>query len=124
MPYFISTHESVDPLANAIVAASLFQAGRPRLTEDEMYTRDTPILTGYGSTREAALLSLRSALQSGVGAVEMEIHTMRKNRVQVVTPAQFVANLLAEDDYDDADPDDAIIVEDQTAEEGDDDDGD
>jgi hypothetical protein len=123
MSYFISTHESVDPLANATVAASVFQAGRPRLTEDEMYTRDTPILTAYGSTREAALLSLRSALQSAVGATEMEIHTLRKNRMQVITPAQFVSALLDNEDDDEDQEDttaDGIVVEDYTDEDNDD----
>jgi hypothetical protein len=96
MSYFVDTQECTSPLARPLVGASVFQAGRPRLTDEDLTTRDSVILTAYGSTKEAALLSLRAALQAAVGAVEMEVRTLRENRVDVVDAIRAWAD--AEDD--------------------------
>lgn len=116
----------MSPLARPLHAASIFQAGRPRLTDEDLTTRDSVILSAYGSTREAALLSLRAALQAAVGAVEMEIHTVRKNRITVQDIARYVADAPEddEDEVEDDDDDDTRPVVIFTADPDDDTDGD
>jgi hypothetical protein len=114
MTYFCSTHEALNPMSQPIVGASLFAAGKPRWEDDELTTRDQPILTAYGSHGEAALLSLRAALLAAVGAVELEISYRRKMRVAVVPPAAEYSREAddAEDaEWEDADDDDSPQVE-------------
>jgi hypothetical protein len=86
MTYFVSIFDTVDPMANPIRGAALFYAGKPSMTEEELYTPDKAIMVGYGSSIEAAMLALRAGLNTALGAVELEILQRRRDfKVHKVT---------------------------------------
>lgn len=62
---------------DTLIGAALFSASPARMQDGTVAAKGTPSLVAYGSTREAALLSLRASLQAAVGAVEVEIMNRR-----------------------------------------------
>lgn len=120
MTYFVSVFETVDLMANPIRGAGLFMVSKPSFTDDEMVTHDVPVMVGYGSTSEAALLALRAGINSALGAVELEI-TQRRKTVAIMKKL-FDSRIveLEEDDH----VTDIQVIDETDPDEEDDDDGD